>query len=54
MDRSVIRCASIHWFNLSEDGPRSTHKETQFDNFAPGKIITPDISNESFENVGTT
>jgi len=51
MDRSVTRYVTIHLFGLSEDWSRSTHKETQFDNFAPGKITTPDISNESFENV---
>jgi hypothetical protein len=51
MDRSVTGYVTIHLFGLSEDGSRSTHIETKFDNFAPGNIITPDISNESFENV---
>jgi hypothetical protein len=51
MDRSVTRYATIHLFGLSEDGSRSKHKETQFNNFSPGKITTPDISNEFFANM---
>jgi len=53
MDYSVTRYVTVHLFGLSEDGSRITHKEPKFDNFAPGKIMTQDISNESFEIVCT-
>ena len=53
MDRFVTCYVTIPLFGVPEDGPRSMQTGTRFDHYAPGKIITPDISNESFENVGT-